>query len=227
VRWLVVSPHLDDAVFGCGQWLARHPGSIVATVFAGVPPDADVRTPWDASSGFGLGAAEAIAARREEDARALGLLDARPLWLPYCDSQYGHTPAVDEVAQRLHALLQEANAEGVLLPLGLYHSDHLLAHEATMSALRSLGRTQALAYEDALYRGLPGVLQRRLAALLEAGVESTPAPTQPQGFDQAKARAVAAYASQLRAFGERGHDDLARPERLWTLQRIDEHQAAA
>jgi len=36
-RWLVISPHLDDAVFSCRQLLAQAPGSVVVTVFAGIP----------------------------------------------------------------------------------------------------------------------------------------------------------------------------------------------
>ena len=37
-RVVVVSPHLDDAVLGCGRFLAVHPGATVVTVFAGNPP---------------------------------------------------------------------------------------------------------------------------------------------------------------------------------------------
>ena len=29
----VISPHLDDGVFACGEMLAAHPGSVVVTVF--------------------------------------------------------------------------------------------------------------------------------------------------------------------------------------------------
>ncbi len=36
-RVVVVSPHLDDAVLGCGQLLAAWPGATVVTVFAGKP----------------------------------------------------------------------------------------------------------------------------------------------------------------------------------------------
>jgi hypothetical protein len=36
-RLLVVSPHLDDAVFGCGELIASRPGATVARLFAGPP----------------------------------------------------------------------------------------------------------------------------------------------------------------------------------------------
>ena len=60
---VVISPHLDDAVFGCGRLLASRPGSIVVTLFAGVPDDAGQLTDWDARCGFTT-AGEAVWARR-------------------------------------------------------------------------------------------------------------------------------------------------------------------
>ena len=47
--------HCDDAVFGCGSLLARHPGSVVVPVFAGRPQTYDAVTPWDEAAGFGDG----------------------------------------------------------------------------------------------------------------------------------------------------------------------------
>ena len=34
---VVLSPHLDDAVLGCGRLLSAHPGATVVTVYAGAP----------------------------------------------------------------------------------------------------------------------------------------------------------------------------------------------
>lgn len=216
---LVVSPHLDDAVFGCGQWLAAHPGATVVTVFAGVPRAAGRCTEWDARCGF-ASAAEAVEARRAEDRRALALLGARPHWLGFADRQYGETPAVEQVAQALCALLRELRPRRLLFPLGLFHSDHLLVHAASTLALQASPGLAAWAYEDCLYRGLPGVLQARLAGLQAAGVRATPARWPAADGAQTarrKAAAVRAYESQLRAFGAGGHEDTAQPERYWTL----------
>ncbi len=222
--FLVVSPHLDDAVFGCGAWLAAHPGAVVVTVLAGVPPDATVKTDWDARCGF-ANAAEALAARCDEDRRALAMLDARPHWLAFCDSQYGATTNVDAVTAALADTLDELTPTTTLYPLGLFHSDHRLVHDACVAALRrrpNAGR--AWAYEDALYRAGPGLLQARLAELGRAGVRATPVGV-PDGHAAAgpddvrrKALAVRAYGSQLRAFGPGGYDDTAAPERCWRLE---------
>lgn len=227
---LLISPHLDDAVFGCGQWLSAHPGTRVATVFAGLPADASLRTDWDAQCGFG-DARAAMLARREEDRAALSLLGCEPCWLDFGDSQYGATPTQEAVALALSALLrQQDEDEPFVFPLGLFHSDHRLVHEACMAAWRRCPRP-ALLYEDALYRGMPGLLQRRLAELQQQGLELTPARESPPEAAALKARAVRCYASQLRAFGPGGWDDTARPERRWSFdpparsQALDTHNA--
>lgn len=220
---LLVSPHLDDAVFGCGQWLHAHAGTCVLTVFAGLPQDGGRRTDWDAKCGFDS-AQQALPARREEDRAALALLRCEPRWLEFGDSQYGHTPAVEAVAWALSAELAQLRDDGLFVfPMGLFHSDHRLVHEACLLAWRRRPRP-ALMYEDALYRGAPGLLQQRLADLLGAGLVLTPAKEKPLNAAQAaeaadaKARAVQCYASQLRAFGPGGYDDTARPERRWRFE---------
>jgi len=50
-RLTVISPHLDDAVFGAGELIAAHPGAIVITAFAGIP-SGDGLTGWDRDCGF-------------------------------------------------------------------------------------------------------------------------------------------------------------------------------
>lgn len=213
---LVVSPHLDDGVFSCGQLLAAHPRSHVLTVFAGAPP-ADVGlTPWDAQCGFDS-SERAVAARHVEDREALARVGAKPVWLSLLDSQYGSTPGVDEIEAALRPALDAVRPDAVLLPMGLFHSDHALVHEACVRLMNRSRSGLWLAYEDALYRRMPGLLQQRLAALTKQGVCATPATPQRTGTPAAKRRAVEAYASQLRAFGDGGYADTQAPERYWQL----------
>ncbi len=221
---LVISPHLDDAVLSCGRWLAAHPGSVVLTLFAGAPRDASLRTGWDAQCGFDS-AGQAVAARRGEDARALAILGAAPRWLDFADGQYDEGVPVAALAAALRAVLLDARPAAVLYPLGLFHADHRRAHDAAVAALDGLdglGIDSVLAYEDVPYRGMPGVLQQRLAALAAAGVQATPACAAAAAADDTaaalKTRAIAAYPSQLRAFGgTAGLADATLPERLWHL----------
>jgi LmbE family N-acetylglucosaminyl deacetylase len=216
---VVVSPHLDDGVFSCGQLLADHPGSVVVTLFAGRPPAGAGLTEWDAAAGFRAGE-DVIAARRREDCAALRLLGARPVWLDFRDSQYGDTPGVGALAGALDAALDATGLPAVFVPLGLFHSDHRLAHEAALGLVRRRPGRDWYAYADALYRHIPGLVDDRLRALAAAGFAVAPIETTPTPAGEVKRRAVAAYRSQLRALatpGRPGHADAFAPERYWRL----------
>ena len=222
---IVISPHFDDAVFACGQRLSLSPASSVVTVFADVPGHASQLTEWDARCGF-ASAAQAIARRREEDLRALDELGASAVWLPFPDGQYGEVVRPHDVGRALASVLQALPCGGaleeVLFPLGLFHADHLLTHAAAMAAMAAVPAAppRLLAYEDALYRDKPGLLQARLAALACDGWMATPEPVVQNGPGaRRKAVAVQAYRSQLAPLGATVAERLMQPERVWRLER--------
>lgn len=217
---VVVSPHLDDAVFSCGHIMARHPGCTVLTVFAGVPDPASALPDWDARCGF-TSAQQAVLARRQEDEKALSILGAHPVWLEFLDSQYGPAVTVEALADALHDALGHTDAHTVLVPLGLFHSDHLLVHEAAqrvmaMAPTSGPQRSWRL-YEEVPYRGKPEWVPRRLETVCEQGMaltlEVVPAE-QPGGL---KFRAAQCYASQWHALGPTLWKELDMPERFWTV----------
>ncbi len=94
MRWIYLSPHLDDAVLSAGgliyeQAQAGLPVEIW-TFMCGYPPDAEVspfaqltHAHWGFSS-----AEETIRMRREEDKRAAALLGATPLHFDFLDCIY-------------------------------------------------------------------------------------------------------------------------------------------
>src|SRR5690606_22937025 len=85
---LVLSPHFDAAVLGCGAYRAGPPGRLVLPVCAGLPPP-DLPVPdWDRRGGFS-DAREAMRTRSAEKLRALGQLRAVSLQMELLDSQYG------------------------------------------------------------------------------------------------------------------------------------------
>ena len=215
----VVSPHLDDGVFGCGELLAAHPGSVVVTVFAGRPPRYGGPTAWDAAGGFRPGD-DVVGLRRDEDRTALALLGARPIWLAFRDAQYGDPPSVDVVSGALEAAIREVDAPSVFIPLGLFHSDHHLAHEAALGVMRRRHERSWFAYEDAVYRRIPDLLEERLAALRRDGLIAGPPVSSSECGREAKRRAVRCYRSQLRALaapGYPGYDAAFAAERYWPL----------
>lgn len=220
-RLFIVSPHFDDAVFSCGALLAAHPDAAVCTVFA-APPEHEMQTEWDAKSGFDS-AHDAIRARTIEDNRALAVLDAIPIRLPFRDGQYLDSPSVSKLAAALEEIIYGSTANTLLMPLGLHHSDHELVFEACCEILPRLTHLSWFGYEDAIHRQTPGVTQARLADLAQRGIVATPASpvarytidAERQAF--AKREAVNAYTSQLQAFGPHGCDDVFAPERYWQL----------
>lgn len=223
-RLFVVSPHLDDAVLGCGSLLAMFGGSVVCTVFTGEPAVAR-RTPWDEASGF-RDSHEAMRARCREDERALAWCGATPLHLGFLDAQYEASPRPEAIAEALADALARMGHCLPVFPLGLWHADHERVGAACRLLLRARrvnGSGGCIAYEDAIYRALPGVLDAGLARLeaeqLHASRWRPPGPRARLSRQVAaiKRRAVEAYPSQLRALGP-FPPDVARAERYWRIE---------
>jgi hypothetical protein len=127
---VVLSPHLDDAVWACFSLLG--PGVTVATVFAGIP----VSGPgwWDAQCGITDSAAH-VRDRRAEDARVLGSLGATPVHLPLLDGQYrdrGPSPVqvIDALAEHVPA------ARRIVAWSGIGHPDHRDVRDAGLELHR-------------------------------------------------------------------------------------------
>jgi LmbE family N-acetylglucosaminyl deacetylase len=227
VPLVVVSPHLDDAVFSCGNLLAACPGSIVITVFAGIPDPGMPAPDWDRQAGF-TSAAQSMHARRDEDRRALAALDATPVWLDFFDSQYGRRHTASEIAARLAPAIAVHNACAVVVPCGLFHSDHVLTHAACarLWQVRDRDGPPWLYYEEAIYRRKPGMLHQLLARWHDSGIVSTPVDLAIGEHTTTKARACNAYESQLAMFDSATLSDLSAPERYWQWESVSDKRNA-
>lgn len=200
---LAVSPHLDDAVFSVGAWLATQDDVVVATVFtASVPDPQGFALACQTDKGIAADV-DYMALRRAEDARACAQLGARAvhLGLPEAPHRgYGSAAALfagvrpgdaPPVGELLAAWL--ARADVVLGPAGVGgHADHLLVRDALPSGAQ-LWLDQPYGLRHAVEDGDP----------------------LPAGDADAKARACAAYGSQL-GFQLGGDPEALRdvPERL-------------
>jgi LmbE family N-acetylglucosaminyl deacetylase len=221
---LLISPHLDDAVLSCGDFLAAHPGAVVVTVFAGAPPPGAPLTKWDSAAGFSR-SEDVIPRRRAEDRAALATLEAQPVWLDFPDNQYAPTPPQPLIVDRLLQLVQDYRPGSFLVPMGLFHRDHRAAADAALEVARRTEFDACYVYEDVPYRRVAGLLQARLSALHDAGATVTPA-TFDVPLTSRKCAAIERYASQLRALaspGRPGHADAYLPERYWRLELQDIH----
>ena len=216
---VVISPHCDDAVFACGRMLEAHPGSVVVTVCAGRPPADVPLTEWDRAAGF-LPGDDVMGVRRTEDRAALTLLAAHPVWLDFRDSQYGPSPSPEAVTEELHHVVWGARPNIIMLPLGLFHSDHLLTHQAALLLRPRHAPVSWFVYADALYRRLPGLIESRVKECESRGLVLRPAEFPVNGASDRKRAAVCCYQSQLQALatpGRPGYADTASRETFWRL----------
>ncbi len=92
MKWIYLSPHLDDVIYSCGGliWEQTQKGQEVEiwTICAADPPE-DQFSPFTESlhQDWGLGA-DAIKIRRHEDRSACQILGAIPRYLSYLDCIY-------------------------------------------------------------------------------------------------------------------------------------------
>jgi LmbE family N-acetylglucosaminyl deacetylase len=201
-RIVVVSPHLDDAVLGCGRLLAAHPGATVITLYAGAPATyPDPPTPWDTVAGFGPGD-DVLAARKEEDRAALAELGATPVWLDFVEHQYLDRPdwvGPEQTVDTLEAAVRAVEPTAVFVPFGLANPDHTATHDAARLVRDRIPELPWYCYEDMGYQFIPGLLAWRVAQLFKAEVWPTPVAPPVAADGEAKAAAFAHYRSQIRA----------------------------
>ncbi len=228
-RPVIISPHLDDAVLSCGEFMSTYPGCTVMTVFAGAPERYPVpQREWDRQSGFHDGD-DVMQRRREEDRAALRSLDASPIHLDFIEHTYnvGDRPVSPEVlAPEIESALREIDPTLILFPFGLANPDHDVTHQAMMQVRDAYrcgdGEPAWMVYEDCGYKHIPGMLAWRVSQLFRA--KHWPTPVCPR-IDRAKSRkadAIQCYPTQLRALNEDW--DIAiklaapAPEQFWRLE---------
>jgi len=226
-RVVIVSPHLDDAVLGCANFMAAHPGATVVTVFAGNPPayPTDPMRKWDVQSGFAPGD-DVMETRRREDDAALAILDAAPVHLEFVEHTYnpGDRPvAPDRLVDALAPALAALAPTLVLAPFGLANPDHDVTHRACMLARDRLGDDVSFwCYEDSGYKHIPGMLAWRVSSLFRRGIWPTPVCPTTSTDEALKRAAIECYPTQLLAL----EDDWAiqaklaapAPEQFWRIE---------
>jgi LmbE family N-acetylglucosaminyl deacetylase len=221
---LVVSPHLDDAALGAGQFIAGRPDCVVVTVFAGIPPAKSVLTAYDVKCGF-TSAAEAIEARRAEDLEAMSVLQAKAKHLDFVDSQYGGKLKTAALVKQLSELISEIDPEFVLAPLGLIHPDHVAVRQAVLEILTNLEMAVWL-FEDLPARvQSPEAVVQALKELRNRGYE-TELGFIGTGPTATKMDALWAYRSQIGLPEFRNRHELLVEERFWKISEAVVEEAA-
>jgi len=252
---IYLSPHFDDAVYSCGGAIGvqAHAGQrpLVVTIFAGIPSStlelSSFALKMHNVMGFGQDAEPLIAARRKEDANALGHLHADYLWLDYVDAIYRGTPAYytrnDLICGRVHPGDLEIGrrlAQDLLIlyerlphatwyvPLGVgLHVDHQIVTSAANQLLQHGANIKF--YEDFPYAKKARRLRKRLK---EIGITLQPVLLEISETLQLRQKAAEMYASQVKLnFGTMEamykamknytrrvhHWKIVHMERYWTL----------
>jgi hypothetical protein len=142
---VVVSTHLDDAVFSCFSVLS--PEALVVTVLAGIPPPGVVGT-WDMSGGA-VDSHDRVRERRAEDERALVPSGTKWLHLDFTEAQHvcleGLTaPTHENLVAGLRPVL--STAVTVYCPAGIWNSEHKSVRDAVLAL-----RPDAVLYADLPY----------------------------------------------------------------------------
>jgi LmbE family N-acetylglucosaminyl deacetylase len=144
---VVLSTHLDDAVWACFSVLTdAQPRPVVATAFAGEPPPEPGW--WDRKCGITDSAAH-VRNRRAEDAAVLEGLGCRVVHLPLLDDQYRDGPLPAEEIVRALAE-QVPTTSRLYAPGGIgEHPDHLIVRDA--GALLAASGVPTTVYADYCY----------------------------------------------------------------------------
>src|SRR5258708_3986374 len=132
MKILIVAPHADDEVLGCGGLMARraregHVVDVAIATLGGLAVPGRVATHPDVR-------------RRElyDAAEILGANEPTVLF-PGHDGKLDALPII-ELVSRLDALLQERRYDQVFFCYPSHHQDHKTVHAACMSALRPRGQ---------------------------------------------------------------------------------------
>jgi LmbE family N-acetylglucosaminyl deacetylase len=197
VSTVVISPHVDDAVFSIGAYLSHLDDDItIAAPMAGIPADE-------------AGLAKHTTLRCEHERATTDALLRPPRLLngDFLDDVYEPPPIAILTAWLRGAI---TGAESVYVPVGIHHPDHVMVADALIPMLE--GRRRVCFYEELPYRVLyPQLLPARGEIISHLGRfdVQTVWPT------AAKERAVRCYASQV--------DDalvatLLMPEHIWRMR---------
>ena len=170
MRWIYISPHLDDAVLSAGGFIyeqtqAGNPVEIW-TIVCGFPPPGEL-TPFAQVMHYQWGtgtAEETVKLRRAEDVEAAGIVGAKTVHFDVPDCIYRRGPdgeplyldifvqphaaeshLPDQIAQTIAASLQPDDQ--IICQLGIGgHVDHILVRQAVERLNRPLWYTADIPY---------------------------------------------------------------------------------
>jgi LmbE family N-acetylglucosaminyl deacetylase len=217
-----ISTHLDDVAISCACFIHANPGARVITACAGAPKGR--RRGYNRWTTGEKKAPAAVRKRRDEDAAAMALLRATPVWLDLYDDDYRHTHrGIDDVPEIVDAVGRALGSDAtgsVVFPLGFVHFDHVAVSNACLQLARD-SELEWYIYADMPYsQTYPEMKEERLAEVQQrVHLESLDPYV---GDALIKDEALQAYASQYGPLREeRGFEAaLSAPEQYWRVRAL-------
>jgi LmbE family N-acetylglucosaminyl deacetylase len=153
-RAVVLSSHLDDALFSAFHFLSTNPDTVVVTVFAGVPVGAPP-SDFDRLTGS-TDAAARYEERRAEDEAVARLVGWQPIHLDFLDSPYVDSrPHTEDIVAAVTSVIAD-DVSQVWAPAGIGgHPDHLSVAAAGRALAHDL-RRDLVVYADYPYAAFFG-----------------------------------------------------------------------
>jgi len=219
---LALSPHLDDAVLSCWHRIDQAPGSKVVTLYSGTPAQTQP-SDWDIATGF-ASPQEAMAARREENRRALSDTPSVPVDLGYLEHAYRQRPA--EIDRIVQSVLRVSGSDATFIAAAGISNWFRHVHPDHIATRRVGQRLIELGHEVLFYAEIPYIFprfshdnwpahlwQERIKRKLGMDVAIEPHELTLEQR-QSKRRALAAYASQLPLLEQGYRGALTKPSAL-------------
>lgn len=158
---LVISPHLDDAVFSLGGFIHNNSKNTkIVTIFAGTPKNNLIRG-WDLRIGF-WGSTKAMKERIKENKlslKNLGLTEQSIINLKFLDKQYRKSKKINsELKEAIYneviKIINIKNFEqiNIFIPITKAHLDHQIVRDAFLEKFELLKNKNIDLF---LYQDLP------------------------------------------------------------------------
>ncbi|MFC4161802.1 glycosyltransferase [Chitinimonas lacunae] len=134
-RWLVLSPHPDDEVLGCGGLLALEAAA-----------DSEITVIVISDGGAGLAPHTTVSDRQQESRAGLAALGVETV--EFWDYRDGAIPIDGEIAQRYRAAIERWQPDCLLLPAtSEAHDDHRRVCRGVLNALTGVWQGELWFYE--------------------------------------------------------------------------------
>ena len=216
-----ISTHLDDVILSCSHYISANPGVFVITALAGAPPVYKDQNDWNVRTTGKNYAPEALKVRKLEDAKAMAVLKAKPIWAELPEALYVKDGKQDEltIANELERVLKKEQPHSVVFPVGLHHSDHIAVSNACIKLVENFDLDWYLYLDMPYANKLSHYVETRLTEIANTGKKvETLEPFQSKS--SIKYEAFKLYSSQFQPIKDAFSDfdeSMTAPELYWQL----------